>query len=181
MPLLFGINQQVAQLVQGGGQTPTKQPFWDVPGFNPPATAPQGQVNDPNWEAPAQFWSEWDTAFVITNDGRLRVPGHVTVNCRRAHRVQMKTTAGAHGGNGTHLGFEPAEVDMVCRIWTAAQFQQWETLVFSIQKQLYFVMNGPAIPTDKTNPRKVGAFDVYHPGLAALRVSSLFFLQFTVP
>lgn len=127
------------------------EPFWDS------ADVPQERAQD------EYDYNSWDKVVLAGTEA----PGLATVTGKKCHRLDKKEAAGQDGAVQTHLGYQPAEVDITIRLWTYAQWVAWQELVPSIQPK-----------PGKATPKPI---EVYHPALAAMSIHTLYVAEIGLP
>ena len=98
----------------------------------------------------------WD---VVTISG-IVCPGIIEMGeWKRAHDWDIKKGKGTVGGTVTFVQKPPAEGSIKFLLWTAEQFQAWDSF----------------LPLLKYDPTKstVSAVDIYHPGLDAIDIATV--------
>ncbi len=126
-------------------------PFWDdqYNAFNPGPY--RGSTYAPN---------AWDTGKIKG----VQLPGLVSVNASRSRHLDIKQLPGS-SPIVTAVGYEPLRFTMSIRIWTPAQWDVLQQIMAFLQ-----TVKLPGLPKGAPAPQSV--FDVYHPALSALSVSS---------
>src|SRR6266850_2130183 len=76
-------------------------------------------------ELSREYWSPWDMMTI----GGYVVPGHVVVFARKTKNYDQRMAVGYSGGQLTHLGYDPVELDITITIWTPEQLAGYEELV----------------------------------------------------
>lgn len=111
------------------------------------------------------FWGDdpdaWDTIFFAGE----AAPGLAKVTGEVKNRVDKKMLPGTNGAKMTHIGYEPAEVDVELRLWMPEQLKAFADLV----KQLRPRRNSPPPVT------------VNHPALALYEIRSAQMLSIGLP
>lgn len=125
----------------------SSEPFWDTEGLPEELSPP----------------SAWD---VVLFAGKP-TPGIAVVSGRNGVSLDKKKSPGTDGATITALGYEPAEVDIAIRIWTAAQWAAWQQL--------------RPVLTARPNKGKPQPLQVYHPALADAGIRSLYVREIGLP
>lgn len=124
-----------------------------------PATGLAGQsLSVPHWgDAP----DAWD---VPTLAGKA-LPGICTVKGTVGSRVDRKTIPGTNGQTFTHIGYEPADVEITCRVWMPAHLDTLKDIVALVRPK-------------RAAPQPV---DVHHPALALMSIGHALVLKISLP
>lgn len=113
------------------------------------------------------FWGDspgsWDTVIIKG----LRFPGIARVSGKVAIRKDRRKVPGAHGAKQTFLGYEPAEVSIELRMWTADHWENFQRLAQDVRP--------------KPNQKAPQAFDISHPALAVYGIKAVEFLDAGFP
>lgn len=157
-------------------------PFWSdtISGAGaivPAADAVGGNTPDGTWALDLNGWSQWDTCTI---GGRI-VPGRVRIQGQKGLRVQRKQSPGQHGATATLLGMDPCDLRISCEMWMSEHLDQYEVLVNMLLDGIVRSMKGKSTVSGTTDPRQQVAWPIQHPGLALLRIYSLYFMEATVP
>lgn len=124
--------------------------FWDD-------SAVPVDTRDPNRTNP---WDHVRIAGIYT-------PGIAVVSGRNGVSLDKKRSPGTDGATITELGYQPGEVDIAIRMWTADQWAAWAD------------MRQHLIPRpSKGKPEPV---QVYHPALADAGIKALYIQEIGLP
>lgn len=105
----------------------------------------------------------WDTVVL----GGRTLPGLCSVKGKKAGRIDKKQTPGKTGVVITHLGYEPAQVDIEMRIWTPRHWADWMGMIADFQ------------PKAKRGPP--AAFSVVYPSLNVYGIVQLYIVAIGLP
>lgn len=137
---------------------PNAQTFWDV-------TDEFGAGGGTDWDG--RYRSPWDV-FVF---GGRTWPGVVSIDGQKSYRVDQRFVPGLEGAKMTNLGLDASEVTIRLRLWTAAQWSEWEQIAPTLMPPA-----GKAVGQNKPRPTTC-----YHPALAPLGITALYPVSIGVP
>lgn len=131
------------------GVIPNKAPvpFWD----DPSATM----------YASNNYMSPWDTCMLNTKP----LPGICHVQFKKHKRFDIKKVKGQTEQSISFVGYDPGEVIIVCKIWTASQLDQLAAMMP--------IINQKPTKNKATGKYDMPAVDVSHPSLTLLEIHSL--------
>lgn len=101
-------------------------------------------------------FTAWDKIFI----GSTELTLVRSVRCHKAGKVDNKGSPASSGAQPSHLGYEPAEVELTLEMWTRDQQKAWESIIPALQPR-----------HGKAPPKPV---DVVFPSLAELGVRKLY-------
>jgi hypothetical protein len=104
--------------------------------------------------------------------GGMQVPGLCKVGAQASKRIQQKKQNGNDGATPTLRGYNPAKITLNVRIWTPAQYDAYKSLIAQVwpragKGSTIALALAPAAVTQN------GAWDIAHPSLSDLGISSM--------
>lgn len=81
---------------------------------------------------PVPFWDDAPGAWDTLSLGGVTVPGLASVSGQVARKMDTRSRAGADGATVRDRGYEPAQLEIHVKVWTAEQLAQLEDLIASI-------------------------------------------------
>lgn len=121
--------------------------------------------------------SAWDKLTILSAGKSWTFPGVTEVNGARGQEIDQRKPQGAHGGALTFKGVPPVQLDILCTVWTA---EQWDAL----QEVLAEIMPKPrgALTEAELKKAKEGrCFTALHPALTVLGVCQVAFETVSAP
>jgi hypothetical protein len=117
--------------------------------------------------AKTPFWADspriWDTIVIAGH----KLPGKATPTGELGAKVDMQAVPGKDGASMSHLGYDPAQVDVTLTFWEEAHLREFEALVPILRPR----KGAPAKPVSVEHP----ALALY--GIRALHVMKLGLLE----
>lgn len=139
-------------------------PFWDY-SYEDPNTADIISIGS---EGPLFARNPWDRVSL----GGVTLPGIAEVSAKAKRKHDKKKENGTDGSTPTFHGYDPAQVTINIRVWTADQLQ-------NLVEQLRTLWPAPA-KGGKGTPKGVKEpppFDIYHPKLAMLNITQVVIVE----
>ncbi len=78
------------------------------------------------------FWDDAPGAWETLSLGGVTLPGLAFVSGRVARKMDTRSRAGADGATVRDRGYEPAQIEIHVKVWTAEQLEQLEQILATI-------------------------------------------------
>lgn len=81
---------------------------------------------------PIPFWDDAPGAWETLSLGGVTLPGLASVSGRVARKMDTRSRAGADGATVRDRGYEPAQIEIHVKVWTAEQLEQLTNVLATI-------------------------------------------------